>query len=238
MDDKFIFEIIDPATACPAKSFAIYLSDSSIISTLLEDREFDALCSYELDAHYAALIASHFGFKTEGATSATLRPRHWQDDLPYLVHTNRELALMLDGAKPFAAFAEEYPFPTDNSQFPELLFDYYVTRGRLVKREYVGVKMISGCRTRRILYARLDDAWRIDAYILLWHTAEVTGWNESLERMEGYLLGYEQWQTDAYLRAVKSQAVQHVPMIAGGSTSASSSPVCTSNVPYPDSAGD
>ncbi|AME28591.1 hypothetical protein [Burkholderia sp. PAMC 26561] len=202
---KFILEIIDAATACPSKSFAIELPDPSVISSLLEDEGFDARCVYELDAHEATRISAHFGFSVGESASAILRPRHWLDDLPYQVHTNRELALMLDGVKPFAAFAGEYPPLTDVSVIPERLLDRYVAAGRFVKREYVGMKVFRGHRTRRVLYARPDEAWRIDAYILLLHTGEVTGWNESLERMEGFLLGYEEWQADAYIRAAKAR---------------------------------
>ncbi|MGN8139179.1 hypothetical protein ACTJLC_31325 [Paraburkholderia sp. 22099] len=202
---KFILEIIDTNTACPAKSFAIELPDPSVLSSLLGDEDFEAHCVYELDAHDTAKISSHFGFPTGESVSAILRPSDWLDELPYQIHTNRELALMLDGAKPFAAFCEEYPALTDGSGIPERLFDRYVAVGRFVKREYVETKVLEGYRTRRVLYARPDEAWRIDAYILLWHTGEVTGWNESLERMEGFLLGYEEWQTDAYILASKAR---------------------------------
>jgi hypothetical protein len=41
------------------------------------------------------------------------------------------------------------------------------------------------------LYALPDQEWRIEAFLLLLKTAEVTGWNEGFERMEGSLLGWE-----------------------------------------------
>lgn len=203
---KFILEIIDVDTACPITSFPIEVPNPSVISSLLEDENFGADCNYELDAHEAVRIASHFGFSLGEPASAILRPRHWLDDLPYQIHTNRELALMLDGVKPFAAFCEEYPLSTDDSAIPEQLFDRYVADGRFIKREYVETRILRGHRTRRVLYARSDEAWRIDAYVLLWHAGQVTGWNESLERMEGFLLGYEEWQTDAYIRAAKARS--------------------------------
>ncbi|WP_321797368.1 hypothetical protein [Burkholderia sp. BCC1988] len=211
---KFILETIDVNTACPAESFQIEVPDSSVISSLLEDEEFDAGRDYELDAHETARFSSYFGFSVGESASAILRPRHWLDDLPYQAHTNRELALMLDGMKPFAAFSEEYPSLTDDSVIPERLFDRYVADGRFLKREYIDTEILNGYRTRRVLYARPNEAWRIDAYILIWHTVQVTGWNESLERMEGFLLGYEAWQTDAYIRAAKARAgasQQHAP---------------------------
>ncbi|WP_269502078.1 hypothetical protein [Burkholderia sp. IMCC1007] len=214
---KFILETIDRTTACPVRSFLIEVPDSSVISSLLEDEEFDAERHYELDAHEAARFSSHFDFSVGESASGILRPRHWVDDLPYQVHTGRELALMLEGTKPFAAFSEEYPLSIDDSVIPEQLFDRYVADGRFLKREYVDTEILKGYRTRRVLYARPDEAWRIDAYILLWHMGQVTGWNESLERMEGFLLGYEEWQTDAYIRAAKARAGASQPNSPSGS---------------------
>jgi hypothetical protein len=205
MNVKLILEIVDANTACPTKSFAIEMPDPFVISSLLEDEGFDAHRVYALDANDTARISAHFGFSVGESASAILRPHHWLDDLPYQIHTSRELALMLGGVKPFAAFTEEYPSLTDDSVIPERLFDRYVAAGRFVKREYVGTKVLKGYRTRRVLYARPDEAWRIDAYILLLHTGEVTGWNETLERMEGFLLGYEEWQTEAHILAAKAR---------------------------------
>ena len=46
--------------------------------------------------------------------------------------------------------------------------------------------------SRRIHYAIAGEEWRIEAYKTLWRLAEKYGrWDETLERMEGYLLGYE-----------------------------------------------
>jgi hypothetical protein len=43
------------------------------------------------------------------------------------------------------------------------------------------------------------EQWRIDAYLLLWKAAEKSGWNEGFERLEGTLLGYEDWQNDYHI---------------------------------------
>lgn len=203
---KFILETIDAETACRANSFPVEVPDSSVVSSLLGDDDFDANVQYELGPQDTARFSTHFGLPVEESVSAILRARHWLDDLPYEVHTGRELALMLRGVKPFAAFSEEYPLLGNDSVIPEQLFDRHVVAGRFVKREYVKTRILGGHRTRYILYARPDEAWRIDAYILLWHTGQATGWNESLERMEGFLLGYEEWQTNAYIRAAKARA--------------------------------
>lgn len=44
-----------------------------------------------------------------------------------------------------------------------------------------------------------QEAWRIDAYLLLGATAEKSGWNAGFERMEGSLLGYEGWHNDIHM---------------------------------------
>lgn len=39
----------------------------------------------------------------------------------------------------------------------------------------------------------------MDAYVLLWRTAEKSGWNEGFERMQGSLLGYDDEQNDIFI---------------------------------------
>lgn len=202
---RFILEIIDSETGCTARSFAIEPTDPFVIPSLLNDEGLDPHGAYVLDPRETAKILSHFGFLPEQPPVAFLRPRHELDDRPYQVHTNRELALMLDGMKPFAAFCEEYPLFGEESYVPEKFFDRYVEVGRFVKREFFSIPILNGYRLRRVLYALPNEAWRIDAYILLWHTAEVTGWNEALERMEGFLLGYEEWQTELHIAATRAR---------------------------------
>ena len=57
--------------------------------------------------------------------------------LPYRLHTNRELGMMLRGEKPLSVFSDAY------GHFPEAvlrylrMFDVHVGRGAFVKREYV-----------------------------------------------------------------------------------------------------
>ncbi|MCC6778157.1 MAG: hypothetical protein IT537_16220 [Hyphomicrobiales bacterium] len=53
--------------------------------------------------------------------------------------------------------------------------------------------------TRFVLYALKHEEWRIDAFILLQETAARVGWSEGFERMLGSLLGYEEWQNEAFI---------------------------------------
>jgi hypothetical protein len=48
------------------------------------------------------------------------------------------------------------------------------------------------------------EAWRIDAYIIMMAAAAKAGWSEGFERLEGRLLGYEEWQTDLHLERLRA----------------------------------
>ncbi len=116
---------------------------------------------------------------------------------------------MLKGTKPLAYFYGEYPPRSDFEEIPEGLFDRYVASGTFVKREYVLLAGKPGQadraaerRIRIILYALADQEWRINAFILLLETAAKSGWSEGFERMQGSLLGYEEWQNDIFIERV------------------------------------
>ena len=122
------------------------------------------------------------------------------------VHTGRELALMRAGAKPLAAFSDVNLSLHGLYVIPEREFEPHVAAGRIIERQHIdppakGAPVVRGQRIgmRRVLYALPGEQWRIDAYLLLWKTAEKSGWNEGFERLEGALLGYEDWENDYHI---------------------------------------
>ena len=128
------------------------------------------------------------------------------DELPYEIHTGQELELMLQGVKPLACFIDEYPAEPCEVIIPEVAFDEYVQSGRFEKREYVELldRVPPANRSylrgvRYVLYSPPSESWRVDTYINMRAQAAVSGWSEELERLEGRLLGYEDWQTDAWI---------------------------------------
>jgi hypothetical protein len=133
------------------------------------------------------------------------------DALPYEVHTNRELEFMLERGKPLAHFSDAYPAEPDEEIFPERTFDPYVKNGTFVKRDFVEIlggpppKDHPDVRgIRHLFFARSSEAWRIDAYIMMMAAAKRAGWNEGFERLQGSLLGYEEWQTDVHLERLRT----------------------------------
>jgi hypothetical protein len=111
---------------------------------------------------------------------------------------------MRRGIKPFAAFSEFYPEKW--SLIDRVLDELRDTElnATLIVREYVA--LVGGRQgdgilgIRRLLLALPSEAWRVDAFILLQSIGEQFGWDDKLVRMEGALLGYENWQIDAFLR--------------------------------------
>jgi hypothetical protein len=125
-------------------------------------------------------------------------------NLPYLVHTNRELGLMLKGIKPLAIFGGRYEgFPECMIRYLRM-FDKHVESGRFVKREYVmpiSVPELPFKGIHYVLYALPHEEWRIDAMIEF-RNRPVQKWSREREREFGELLGYEDWQNEAWLNSL------------------------------------
>lgn len=133
-----------------------------------------------------------------------LRRPHFIDDAPYLIHTNYELLLLLDGRKKLARMGDPFP-PT--KFMGEERFDHWVERGLLSREEEVELfekprKHWLGVRT--VYYTLKGEEWRIPAMKLLKNAAARSGgWNVHFERLEGMLFGYEDWQNDWWLEHLR-----------------------------------
>lgn len=205
---QFVVDTYDPETECIVNQIGIETKDVHELSEVLGISDMQAHETYELDANDLKRINDHYGTAIDlSVIKAILRYRLSFDDLPYQIHTNRELALMLARKKPLAVFVGVYFTTLEFEQIPEEgVFHPYVASGRFVKREYIEIVGREGAsKTRRILYARPSESWRIDSYILLMQTARKVGWNEGFERIEGALLGYEEWQLDAHISSRNSR---------------------------------
>jgi hypothetical protein len=118
--------------------------------------------------------------------------------LPYQVHTNHELRLMLAGKKPLAVFAD------GQDQFPEIVllylrhFDRHVQSRRLVRRDHVTPpSKHRPYAVHAIFFALPGEEWRIDEMIELRSNLHSdSGWSAAHERRQGELLGYEDWMND------------------------------------------
>ena len=121
-------------------------------------------------------------------------------NLPYLVHTNRELGLMLRGVKPLSSFGSVPGADPDCIVRYLRMFDRHVELGRFVKR--VQTTIISAPKSPythidHIYYALPGEEWRVDAMLEL--LRRPGGWSDDREREFGSLLGYGDWQNDFWL---------------------------------------
>lgn len=109
------------------------------------------------------------------------------DSAPYLVHTNFELALMLDGRKPFAMFLDE----ESSGILKEVraYFQPYVDSGAIIER--VAPFVQDKFRLVHILYVLPNEEWRFDAYAELMSERR---WTDESEYRLGRLLGYTEEQ--------------------------------------------
>jgi hypothetical protein len=202
---RFVLQAIDPTTECVAFDAVFEVEELQELCAHIQiaPEDFDPLAEYELDESDVGRVTSFFKVEFDPGTFRTdIRPWRPSDELPYKIHTHRELDLMLKGTKPLAAFVDQWPSNPECEIIPERLFEPFVRSGRFVKHEHIYSDfdaMGKEQKFRRVLYALPEEAWRIPAYLLLWKTTEKGGWNEGFERMEGSLLGYEDWQNDAHI---------------------------------------
>ncbi len=122
-------------------------------------------------------------------------------DLGYPIHTNRELGLMLRGLKPLAAFTMIVGDEPSALVRYLRLFDRHAAQGKFVREEKIDRSGVLS--VRRVFYARPGEEWRIQAMSRLLN--ERRGWTLDGERREGFLLGYEEWETERWLDHLRQQ---------------------------------
>jgi hypothetical protein len=197
---RFILQAIHPDYACPAFETMFETDRPDELRALLgPDAEDDADFAkfYWLEPGDLTAIRNRFGVRFDASGwQTTLRKYTGLRDVPYLVHTDYELPLMLDGRKKLARMSQEYP---PHRHLYEDRFDHYVARGLLHKEvdvEPFGERLGRFDGLRTVYYTPKGEEWRVRAWRLVEQASKKTGWNETLERLEGMLFGYEDWQSD------------------------------------------
>ena len=118
--------------------------------------------------------------------------------LPYLVHTNRELGLMLRGIKPMAMFSDIAGHEPECMIRYHRMFGRHVADGRINRRViHKPVPQRPDWLSRRVFYTLPTEDWRVDAMLEL--IEHYGNWTNEHERRFGSLLGYEDWQNDIWL---------------------------------------
>jgi hypothetical protein len=184
----FVLQAADAETGCPALEARFAVNDIALLRELLDaDDASDFPAEYVLDDLSLKSIGTRFDVPfAAGGREVSLVPWHPLRELPYLVHTRFELALMREGRKPLV-FA-------DSPQWLELHvapFARFVADGRITRRT------VDRPDVREIYFTLPGEEWRVDAYRDLRTT---TPWNEASERRQGKLLGYTDWENDCWVK--------------------------------------
>lgn len=203
---RFILQAIHPEYGCPAfeAMFEVERLEElrEVLGSAAEDDP-DLEYFYTLEPDDVAEISQRFGvgFDLQGRTACLYKWTSFFREVPYLVHTGYELPLMLDGRKQFARMFEYFdPFVAQGLLHKEVdiqKFDEPIhSRGRVLE----GI--------RRVYYTRKGEEWRISAWRLVEAASHKVGWNDTFERLEGMLFGYEDWQNDWWSEQLRQRKRQ------------------------------
>lgn len=206
---NFVLKAFDALTKTVCAEWRVRIDDLDQLTAILAP---ESAADPDLKGLYVGLSPRHMRkigtlcippIVPDAILTGLSRPHLAFDAIPYLIHTNFELPLMLDGRKSLAVFGDAYP----SDWFDEFLepFEPFVASGQILRRiidtPVPALKQqhpdLDGMRD--VLFALPDQAWRIDAYVkdILNRTRD---WDDDLERLQGSLLGYEDWQNDWWIK--------------------------------------
>jgi hypothetical protein len=214
-DNLFVLQAFDPATQTVCVEWRVRIGDIGQLRSVLSpdsDDDPDLTCLYDslprqdieqIGKLCLPPIVPHEAF------TGICRPNLAFDAIPYLVHTNFELPLMLEGRKPLAVFRDAYP----SDWFDAFLAPFipFVESGQIVQRiietpmPHLQQHHLDLEGMRDVFFALPKEASRIDAYIdkIIHRTRD---WDDELERLQGSLLGYEDWQNDWWIEQRRKSA--------------------------------
>ena len=212
----FILSAFDKQQWCPVLQARFSIDDVERLRPVLGEqaKEDPQLHNqYIIDRDGLAHIVERFGVSFDAERIECKEPEIFLfrirqlSHLPYLVHTGYELPLLIDGRKKLARFSEVYPPSTFEG---EDRFDQWVAKGFLHKEEFLepfdhaSRKGWLGQRT--VYYTPKGEEWRVAASRLIWgEFGKTRPWDETLERLEGLLFGYEDWQNDRWIEHIKER---------------------------------
>jgi len=202
---SLIVEYVDPAHGFVVGDGCVSVHDVPKLIDILGVSDCDPTFEgeYELTAEdFSCLAREKISIKLlhgRPTSAGTVRRAVLLDDLPYVVHTNRELPLMLEGMKPLAAFCAIVR-AGDEKIHPWESMSPFVQNGQLTEHSFL--LQNDEVLTKYQLYSLPSESWRLQAYELLMRSGQESGWNESMERMQGSLLGYSEEENDMYINKI------------------------------------
>lgn len=209
--EEFVFQGFDPITGTVSVEWLVKIADVDALREVLaldSDDDPDTKCFYQyLSDDERRRIGRLCVPPTvpEAVYTGIVRHDRWRANIPYMVHTNFELPLMLEGRKPFAILSDCYP----SEWFDEALapFEPFVESGQLIRRIIdMPLPELKQRRPeldglRKVYFALPGEEWRIDEYIASIEN-RTRDWDDELERLQGSLFGYEDWQNDWWIERI------------------------------------
>jgi hypothetical protein len=190
---QFVLKSIDAATGCYLEQILFTADDPSVPTGIVGLKTMNEGMSIDLDESQIRELVHALNVRIEYINNpGELHRLGDKSTFDPKSHTGRELLLMLNNKKPFAAFAEVSWGNNVEAIIPEDYFEPHVRKGTILKKEHIqkeGKKIPQ--KIRRVLYALPGEEWRFNAFIALWELAAVYGWDAGFEKVEGYILGYE-----------------------------------------------
>lgn len=195
---------IDKVTMCFTHEAHFETNEVGRVMDIVDTDHKSAGDFHNLQDSKCAAFVDHFELDlAETAEFAEIFWHHNDDFDRRSAHTGRELLLMLEGKKPFAALVDEAS-SRDQAIVPEDLFEPYVVAGRFSKRVVLEDLKLPGklpVPMRRVMSAGIGEDWHFDAFISLWAMARKCGWNDGFQKLEGFLNGYETEVDPFFVRA-------------------------------------
>ncbi|WP_234744979.1 MULTISPECIES: hypothetical protein [Burkholderia] len=211
---SFILSVVDPDLRNPCLDVRFETDDLDMLRRLVDpDASGDAALdeAYLLSSAQVAAVCDAFGIAFDHGSREGFLCKHVDTGVrvPYLVHTGYELALMVQGRKPFGFI--EYNSEWQPSVELKARFDAYVDQGVFHSQEIILDASRPNHPARRIgqvLYTLKGEEWRITALELIRQHINLQGdGRENMERLEGALLGYERWQNDWWIDHLASSGI-------------------------------
>ena len=204
----FTLSFLSPETATPSHELRFDADAGEIARALgLRDAVIPGHVYYQLDRNDLTILSSLLGLALPATDEeALLRRPQAIDAMPYLVHTDYELPLMLEGRKPFAYFCDD----PESSWLEETraLFAPHVDAGTFLLGTFAFSRMCPTStggekeqRTVYLTYALPGEEWRFERFRQRCHQLfhNWRPWTAEDEREEGLLLGYSEEQCDWWL---------------------------------------
>jgi hypothetical protein len=190
--ETFILRFLSPDTGCSYHEMR-FEADPCLVASIfdVEPWQLTTCLHYPDEIELVRLEAELKLAVPNSADEIVLQTLHEIDRLPYLVHTNFELPLMLDGRKPFAVFTDGTQRIADVRKY----FEPHVREGTII--ESVRDILIYPVHTIQASFALPGEEWRFGAY------DELMGgprpWTDEMERRLGMILGYTSEQCEWWI---------------------------------------